>query len=503
MRFNLNDLATSTPSIHSDVCIVGSGPAGLSAARKLASLGFKIFLAEGGGHGREGNLKSCYEGEYIGDPNYSMAWQRRRYFGGSSNCWGGWCRPLDSIDFNREDIDDHCIWPITSQHLIPYSADAAKILDVDNQFDSRDIPGSKFKQIQFQFSQFEKQTNPRPTRLREKYGLEIDNSKNITFCVDANLTDGSFYKGQTVKYLTFTSSIGKRINVAAKYFVFAMGGIENPRYLLWFRKKFKAEFSRLNLPIGRYWMDHPHYKIGEVVYFNKLETQVSSIETKWYGPDGHAYLSFNSNALLSLRSLNGGFRLKSRKNHARITKRIIEEFACAAPALAAKIAGGENICVYECLFAYEQFPDKENRVELDLANVDLLGIPRVQIFNKKREQDSLTLKHTTLALSDWLTQSDIGRMKLESWLAAAMVGENQTVSYPVPFYAGHHMGGTRMSNTPSTGVVDKDCRVHGSSNLFITGSSCFPTGGHSNPTFTIVQLALRLADHLANCLKSN
>jgi choline dehydrogenase-like flavoprotein len=60
----------------------------------------------------------------------------------------------------------------------------------------------------------------------------------------------------------------------------------------------------------------------------------------------------------------------------------------------------------------------------------------------------------------------------------------------------HHMGTTRMSDDPRTGVVDRDCRVHGMANLFIAGSSVFPTGGSANPTLTIVALALRMADHL-------
>ena len=60
----------------------------------------------------------------------------------------------------------------------------------------------------------------------------------------------------------------------------------------------------------------------------------------------------------------------------------------------------------------------------------------------------------------------------------------------------HHMGTTRMAASPREGVVDADCRVHGTANLFVAGSSVFPTTGNANPTLTIVALALRLADHL-------
>jgi choline dehydrogenase-like flavoprotein len=60
----------------------------------------------------------------------------------------------------------------------------------------------------------------------------------------------------------------------------------------------------------------------------------------------------------------------------------------------------------------------------------------------------------------------------------------------------HHIGTTRIHLDPEQGVVDADCRVHGVANLFVTGSSVFPTGGYANPTLTIVALAIRLADHL-------
>ena len=63
------------------------------------------------------------------------------------------------------------------------------------------------------------------------------------------------------------------------------------------------------------------------------------------------------------------------------------------------------------------------------------------------------------------------------------------------------MGTTRMSDSPSTGVVDKTGRLHGVSNLYVAGSSVFPTVGFANPTLTIIALSLRLADHLSNALQ--
>ena len=64
-------------------------------------------------------------------------------------------------------------------------------------------------------------------------------------------------------------------------------------------------------------------------------------------------------------------------------------------------------------------------------------------------------------------------------------------------WGSHHIGTTRMHDDPKQGVVDRDGRVHGMANLFVAGSSVFPTAGVSNPTLTIVALTLRLAERLS------
>ncbi|HQH29091.1 MAG TPA: GMC oxidoreductase, partial [Oligoflexia bacterium] len=73
---------------------------------------------------------------------------------------------------------------------------------------------------------------------------------------------------------------------------------------------------------------------------------------------------------------------------------------------------------------------------------------------------------------------------------------NDEVPWPNPWFGGHHIGTTRMHDDPKQGVVDKNCRLHSLENFYIAGSSVFPTPGCSNPTLTVVAMALRLADHL-------
>jgi len=89
-----------------------------------------------------------------------------------------------------------------------------------------------------------------------------------------------------------------------------------------------------------------------------------------------------------------------------------------------------------------------------------------------------------------------GRVQIRDWLLS------DDRSWPSFISGGwHHMGTTRMSADPKQGVVDANCKVHGVSNLFITGSSVFPTGGYANPTLTIIALAIRLADRVREVMR--
>jgi choline dehydrogenase-like flavoprotein len=133
-------------------------------------------------------------------------------------------------------------------------------------------------------------------------------------------------------------------------------------------------------------------------------------------------------------------------------------------------------------------PNADSRVTLD-ASRDALGLPRVRLDWRLSPIDKRSLWRTHEIIGRELKRAGLGALHLEldtdesSW-PSGTVG------------AFHHMGTTRMDVTPRRGVVDADCRVHGIRNLFVAGSSVFPTGGASNPTLTIVALALRLAEHL-------
>lgn len=138
---------------------------------------------------------------------------------------------------------------------------------------------------------------------------------------------------------------------------------------------------------------------------------------------------------------------------------------------------------------FEQAPNPDSRVTLG-DEVDAFGQRKVCVDWRLTELDWHTYRTAAGLFGAELANSCGGKFEFEPWL--------QEGSDAVPQLRGtaHHLGTTRMSDDPNLGVVDRQCRVHGVDNLYVVGSSVFPTGGWAFPTFTIVALSMRLAEHL-------
>jgi choline dehydrogenase-like flavoprotein len=134
----------------------------------------------------------------------------------------------------------------------------------------------------------------------------------------------------------------------------------------------------------------------------------------------------------------------------------------------------------------EQAPNPDSRVTL-ADECDRLGVPRARLDWRLSDADRHVVERTQQLLATELERAGVGTLAPESNGNGPWSG--LTSSY-------HHMGTTRMARGPRDGVVDTNCRVHGVDNLYVAGSSVFPTGGVSNPSFTLVALSIRLADHL-------
>jgi choline dehydrogenase-like flavoprotein len=135
----------------------------------------------------------------------------------------------------------------------------------------------------------------------------------------------------------------------------------------------------------------------------------------------------------------------------------------------------------------EHFPNPDSRVTLNASAKDPLGLPRIHLEWRYGQADWDSLERSAAGFGDALGAAGQGRV---CWpVARRKLLEISSASR-------HHMGTTRMSADPAQGVVDPDLKVHDTANLYITGSSVFPTSGIANPTLTILALTMRLADHL-------
>lgn len=470
MLFDLNQLSEA-PRTAYDVCVVGAGAAGIVLALKLAGRGKKVALCEAGGMEFTAESQECYNGEVIGDPYFDLDITRLRYFGGSTNHWGGWSRPFEPIDFDRGYLGDQYVWPISLDELTKYLKEASSIIDTDDAYDDV-LVNDTHGVIRFEIK------TPEPVRFGEKYQAELENSADVDVFLNANLTDIAG-TGSRVTSATFASYQDRAFEISANTFVFAMGGIENSRQLLWLREKHGTQFMDNDLPIGRYWMEHPHFTLGEALVSNPISTG--------------QFFALTGARQRELNTLNCGLRVEEQSGGA--TKRLVKDLMCVAPTVgrwAMELAGRNLICGARFRAAWEQAPAFDNRVGLSATKKDRFGVPQSELHWTISEVDRNTARTASDVFNQWLLDDDLGRIRLDEWV----YGEGEFPTHD-EIAGHHHMGGTRMSASKRYGVVDANCKVFGSDNLYVAGSSVFVTGGHNNPTLPLLQLTLRLADHLS------
>ncbi len=283
-----------------------------------------------------------------------------------------------------------------------------------------------------------------------------------------------------------------RREIRADLFVLACGGIENSRLLLWMNERTNGKIVKNATALGRYWMDHPHYDLGHVVVFHSPDR---AYQNNSWPPHFYAFYAVQDRLKHEMGLLNAGLRIRY---NFRITpydiKKPFVNLACQAPRLRKlilTILDKKQACLAKLISAWEQEPRYINRIALSRTKRDKFGVPRSVLHLHKSDRDLRTARESAILLGKHLIRKGLGRMQLDEWVFGR--GDYPTDS---EICGPHHLGGTRMGTDPNLSVVDADCKVHGQDNLYIGGSSVFPSGGHANPTLSIVQFALRLADRL-------
>lgn len=523
--------------IKSDICIVGAGAAGITLAREFIDQPYQVCLLESGGFNFDKVTQSLYTGENIGVPYFQLNEARARYLGGSTNLWGGWSRPLDDIDFADRSWMPYSGWPITKAELVPYYESAHQVcklgpFEYDYAYWEDALKPFQFRHFPFigdQVAPYTWQIVPSTHLCFGKvYKSELKQAKNINIYLQANLVEiETNNTAQAVTRLQVASLNGKKFWVSAKVFILASGGIENPRLLLVSNKVQSTGLGNQYDLVGRFFMEHPYLISGKVLLSNPaaLYTQrklrfgkisigtalglsqtvqeheqllnfcirLVSIEEEWVEAFNRLRLgSQQSNAPRGFPTLHQGHGFRGQAPDIEDLGKVIANLDRVAARAYAKLlhkksfaSGGYNFC--DTHLTSEQSPNPDSRITLSPER-DKLGLNHVQLDWRLSSIDKYTITRSQQIIAAEFERSKLGRLQIES-TDDDTFWQSVTGSY-------HHIGTTRMSRNPRQGVVNEHCQVHGISNLYIAGSSVFPTSGLSNPTLTIVALAIRLADHI-------
>lgn len=491
-----------------NLAIVGAGAAGISIAREFSGIPHRVLLIESGDFESDRQTQDLYRGEtegnLPGNDDY-LHTSRLRFFGGSTNHWNGWCRPLDPIDFEKREWVPNSGWPISKNDLEPNYRRAEKLVGINSfrqldqeQFDwtSADMTQMKVRAPYFQFS------SP-PTRFGQQYRDDVLQSENIDIIINANLRDIRLNdRNSRVSTIHLSSLNQHEAEFQVDFLVLACGGIENPRILMNCRNDIPAGIGNQNGLVGKYFLEHPHYYrtsawlvTWNVVQLKKFLNRVQKrIRYELNEPSNTRVFSITERAQreekllnISMEVLSSSYLENSELNPQEKT------FTQAVNDLSKKLLIDKNMLenaqIAKVYIRAEQEPTESNSVTIT-DEKDELGMQRVklkcQVSNHEVENYRQSLK--LLGRAFGLDQK--GRIRIDMNHESYVAG------------GAHHMGTTRMSSNPQAGVVDSNCAVHGVDNLFIAGSSVFPTAGFANPTLTILALGLRLADHLKTLLKN-
>ena len=471
-----------------DVCICGGGPTGITLARTIAKAGRKVAIFEGGGLEFSDESQEIYHGRSLGLNNWEAITNcRLRFFGGTSNHWGGRCSFFDKIDFEQRSMFGEMTgWPAGShEKMFKHLHDACEIVDVARD-SFKDLPKSHWSGENFRLS--ERAFSP-PTRFRTKYIDELKKSEKIDLFINANLTDIRLNDAlNVVTYFEVKNYHGTSHNFFAKQFVLSAGASENVKLLLNFNKQLPNGIGNQNDYVGRCFMEHFNVVYGSFVVedhklFNEYTPTVQFNPTDAFmrkNNIGNAVFDFDAN----IRAKDFG-RLKQLKKSAR-------EFICQTDAItevAKKI--GQFDCDGDGVITslIEQVPNRNSRITLN-DEKDRFGLRRVTLNWQASPADDLTIRVLGRELAKELARTKVVRIKLKDFI----LDDN----LPISDY-GHHchqMGTTRMSLDPKDGVVDINQKVHGIDNLYIAGASVYPTGGGCNPTLTLLMMTLGLGKYL-------
>ncbi len=448
-------------SIDADLCIVGGGAAGITLALELMNADMSIVLLEAGGTELDPDEQKMYAGPVVSDvlPDTYLQTSRLRQFGGTTNHWGGHSVVINEHVFGSRSGVPQGDWPFGADELRPYYADASRILS------KKRIRPAWRPAIEAGLVPMERYPggSDEDRRLGRAYHDTLKRA-SVQILLHGSVTRLHLDPGGTrVTSVQVQTLSGNRFTCSSRTFVLATGAIENARLLLMPTPSNNRGLGNESGQLGRNFGDHLflHDRIIETSLF--------------WGGERERFLTFDP-ALLEEQAVSeiGIMRLSPRKA-------TLRGDGGAVTTVAGLMAPGHEARGGHVVYYIEPLLDADNRVLLS-DEPDAFGQPRSELHFRVSSDLKAHIAKAANLLARLAGTHGLGRVSLSDDMQFR--------------YGNHHMSTTRMSRSPRRGVVDENCRVHGMENLFVAGSSVFPSSGCGNPTYPLVALTVRLARHL-------
>jgi choline dehydrogenase-like flavoprotein len=468
-------------SLRTEVAVVGAGLAGIDVARYLGERGVRVVLLESGRLEFDPAIQELARVSCVGKqlrtpesdgdmspylPPMYRGYCRVRKFGGTTNVWTGKWRIFDPWDFEHRPWIPHSGWPIALEDLLPYyreTADDYGFGDFDGEASSEAFRNACTYLAPHGLAPHLYYWEKTPTRSGSRFFQDLKRSARVDVLLGATATEMFLDdRKRTVRSIRCRSLDNRSITLLADRFVLATGGLEAPRLLLASNGQLPAGIGNEHGLVGRFYMDHPKSKQSKLKPGPALERFLEGVKTQ---PRPRFGMSFG---------LSGAEqKAQGLPNHALYVRADLRTRSWTGTRFGVKIG-------------FEPMPNRESRVYLG-SRLDALGMPELVVDWRFTTEDHANFDKLQRSLSAAFLRAGLGRLDFRS----------KPLSLEDMTDASHHMGTTRMATDPSEGVVDRNCRVFDTENLYIASSSVFPTAHGYSPTYTILALARRLGHHLA------
>ena len=536
-----------------DVCVIGGGPAGIAIGHELAGSSKSVILLESGGWKETPESQDSLRGfVWPSESHEPLEENRRRQFGGSSVAWGGRCVPLNQVDFENRSWIPFSGWPIRAEDLRLYLGSATKLCEAGRPiYDAREAFPDRQHEMIVGFdgpdviSSALERWGP-PTNFAKRYRMLLEKARNITVLLNATATRLQLDQASgKVSEVNVAVTDSHRFSIRAQHVVLACGGLENARLLLASNNVARSGIGNGSDKVGRFYMSHTggihawaslHDSTRGFIYEFERDSSAYVRRRFWVTAEaqrreeiGNAIACFlgpyldqpmQDNPLssatylakfaLNLRRNSGRGRMERVRQNREALLRHIKVVVGGGLTFAPQIAdivrqryfSNRRLPIllprrvdlnnrFELFYQTEHVPNPSSRIVLR-SERDALGVPRIEARISFTDLDVRTVVQTHRLIKEQLRRTGTGELHYED----AALEEAVRAQLRKFNSAAHHIGTTRMSGKAIDGVVDRNCRVYGTENLFVAGCSVFPTSGHANPTLTLVALAVRLAEHL-------